>query len=98
MTTAYAPEETARVPRSDELTRHERLLSRLGERGHLLEAQLRALDREFAGTVSRSRIVSASDDVLEQLIAQARFTHFVPVLAYRYTRERLMAQASRADA
>lgn len=54
--------------------------------------------REFAGQVSHNGIVSACDDVLEGLIHEARFTHFVPVLTYRFARERLRGEAAVVNA
>jgi hypothetical protein len=44
--------------------------------------------------VPHEQIIDACDDALESLLAEARFTHFVPVLTYRYAREQLRMEAA----
>ena len=73
-----------------EVRDHEALASRLDDRHRRqLAAQLVALEHEFAGHLDAAHVVEASDEVLEHLMAAARFTDFIPVLTYRYTRELL---------
>ena len=78
-------------------SRHHWLCSRLGERSRVLENQLGGLAREFDTDLPRERIIEICDDVLESLLSHARFTHFIPVLTYRYARERLRLEALALD-
>ncbi|MBW3576358.1 MAG: arsenate reductase ArsC [Actinobacteria bacterium] len=51
------------------------------------------LHREFVGTFSVETIERLAHDSIQRLTATARYTSFVPVLAERFTRERLNAAA-----
>ena len=62
-----------------------------------LENQLGGLAREFETDLPRERVIEICDDVLESLLSHARFTHFIPVLTYRYARERLRLEALALD-
>ena len=79
-----------------EPTRHHRLRAALGERGRLLDTQLAGLVHEFGAHVQHDRIVEVCDDVLERLLDHASFTHFVPILTYRYAREQLLLETTDA--
>jgi hypothetical protein len=49
------------------------------------------LSAEFAGRFDRTQIEEVMDDSVERLAAGASVLDFVPLMAYRFTRERLRA-------
>ena len=55
-------------------------------------AGLQTLEREFAGNVDAAVIARIGDDELGRVLEEARIPDFVPMLVYRFTRERLLAQ------
>jgi arsenate reductase (thioredoxin) len=58
---------------------------------HQIERMVDDLCSEFTGEFSRSQIEEVMNDSSERLIETARVFDFVPLMAYRFTRERLNA-------
>src|SRR5262245_28591353 len=56
-----------------------------------LETMIAELEREFGGEFDRSRIEELTADSVERLSGAAVVAEFLPILAYRFTRERLLA-------
>jgi hypothetical protein len=57
-----------------------------------IAAGLQTLEREFADRVDATVIARIGDDELERVLEEARIPDFVPMLVYRFTRERLLAR------
>ena len=55
---------------------------------------LESLGREFEGRVPAQTVSQVGHDVLTDLLSDARFPDFVPVLARRYTREQLLLRVA----
>jgi hypothetical protein len=66
---------------------------------HQIERMVEDLCAEFAGQFSRGQIEEIMADSADQVTASARVFDFVPLMAYRFTRERLNAiqRAKRQD-
>ena len=58
-----------------------------------MDTGIDSLVHEFRGTFGRETIEALADDSFSRLAAGATVTGFLPVLAHRFTRERLMALA-----
>lgn len=58
---------------------------------HQLDRMVDDLCSEFAGEFAREQIVDVMNDSAERLLETARVFDFVPLMAYRFTRERLNA-------
>jgi protein-tyrosine-phosphatase len=56
-----------------------------------LDTMIAELEREFGTEFERARIEELTNDSVERLSAAAVVAEFLPILAYRYTRERLVA-------
>lgn len=65
---------------------HELLLRRV-------QTECERLGQEFAGIFNVETIERVAGDSLERLESTARLPEYVPLLVYRFTRERLLAQA-----
>ncbi|MGO9955221.1 MAG: three-helix bundle dimerization domain-containing protein [Solirubrobacteraceae bacterium] len=63
-----------------------------------VEWMVNDLCREFAGTFTREQIEVVMDDSVQRFRADAAVVDFVPLLASRFTRERLVARARSHDA
>jgi hypothetical protein len=50
---------------------------------------IETLTHEFAGRVEKEKVERIGAETLEELLAGARVSDFIPVFVYRYTRERL---------
>jgi arsenate reductase (thioredoxin) len=64
---------------------------------HHVDEMIDTLCAEFAEEFTREEITQVMADSVQRLAVQARVEEFLPVLAYRYTRERLKS-VSRASA
>jgi len=58
---------------------------------HRIDARLDELCDEFGGDFERSQIAALMDDSVERLAGAATLLEFVPIMAFRLTRERLAA-------
>jgi len=63
---------------------------------HQLELVIHSLEREFEGRVPSDAVHRVGQDVLAELLSEARLPDFIPVLTRRYTRERLLREADEA--
>ncbi len=70
---------------------------RIDVAGESLESAQRALTEEFAGVFGTETVQQCLEDSFRQL-TPARVHGYVPLLAYRFTRERLMAASRRVAA
>ena len=64
-----------------------------GKAQHQIDTALESLGEEFQGRVPAQTVRQVGNEVLDGLLSQARLPEFVPVLARRYTRERLLETA-----
>lgn len=62
-----------------------------------VERQIRTLVEEFGERHEAREVERAGHEELWQLLQQARIADFVPILVYRFTKERLL-EAERASA
>lgn len=58
---------------------------------HQIDGMVRDLCSEFAGQFDRSQIENVMNDSVRRVLESARVFDFVPLMAYRFTRERLNA-------
>ena len=67
---------------------------------HQIERMVDDLCSEFAAQFDRQRIEEVMNDSADRVLETARVFDFVPLMAYRFARERLNAitRAQRADA
>ena len=67
---------------------------------HQIDGMVRDLCSEFAGQFERAQIEEVMNDSVERVVETATVFDFVPLMAYRFTRERLNAtrRAQRQDA
>ena len=70
------------------------MLTLEGKAQRQVETALESLGDEFEGQVPPQTVQRVGHDVVDDLLRQARFADFVPVLARRYTRERLLETAA----
>jgi hypothetical protein len=65
-----------------------------GKEQRQVDTALESLSQEFRGQLPAQTVQQVANDVLKNLLGEARFPDFVPVLARRYTRERLLLDAT----
>ena len=70
------------------------MLTLEGKEQRQVDTALESLGHEFEGRVPVQSVRQVASEVLNSLLSQAHFPDFVPVLARRYTRERLLLQSS----
>ena len=58
---------------------------------HQIQRMVDDLCSEFAGQFPRSHVEEVMNDSCERIVATAKVFDFVPLMAYRFTRERLNA-------
>lgn len=61
-----------------------------------IERQIGNLMEEFGERHEADEIARAGREELGRLLAEARIADFVPIFVYRFTRERLIEEESRA--